>query len=198
MSIGAGGQPMSELRLLALYPEQMNIYADRGNVLFLQHRCEWRGIGFSYSSAGPGEGFDPEAHDLFYIGGGQDRDQLMVAEDLLATQAGGAGSGRGRRHGRSGRLRRLPAARILLPARRGADRGPRHRRSAHRPRARRAADRERLDRGRSRQRAAGPGRLREPRRPHLHRIRAAGRSAGSSTVTATTAGTGSRGSCATT
>ena len=37
---------MAELRLLALYPEQMNIYADRGNVLFLQRRCEWRGIGF--------------------------------------------------------------------------------------------------------------------------------------------------------
>ena len=77
---------MSELRLLALYPDQMNIYADRGNVLFLQHRCEWRGIGFSYSSAGTGERFDPEAHDLIYIGGGQDRDQRMVAADLVATK----------------------------------------------------------------------------------------------------------------
>ena len=43
-----------ELRLLALYPEQMNIYADRGNILFLKRRCEWRGIGFSYAAAGPG------------------------------------------------------------------------------------------------------------------------------------------------
>ena len=77
---------MAELRLLALYPEQMNIYADRGNVLFLQHRCEWRGIGFSYAAAGIGEGFDPEAHDLVYIGGGQDRDQRTVAADLLATK----------------------------------------------------------------------------------------------------------------
>jgi len=77
---------MAELRLLALYPEQMNIYADRGNVLFLQHRCEWRGIGFSYAAAGVGEGFDPEAHDLIYIGGGQDRDQRTVAADLLATK----------------------------------------------------------------------------------------------------------------
>ena len=33
-----------ELRLLALYPDQMNIYADRGNILFLRKRCEWRGI----------------------------------------------------------------------------------------------------------------------------------------------------------
>jgi len=74
------------LRLLALYPEQMNIYADRGNVLFLQHRCEWRGIGFSYASSGPGESFDPTAHDLIYVGGGQDRDQRMVAGDMLATK----------------------------------------------------------------------------------------------------------------
>jgi lipid II isoglutaminyl synthase (glutamine-hydrolysing) len=72
----------AELRLLALYPEQMNIYADRGNVIFLRQRCLWRGIGFSYASAGPGEGFDPDAHDLIYIGGGQDRDQLAVAEDM--------------------------------------------------------------------------------------------------------------------
>jgi CobQ-like glutamine amidotransferase family enzyme len=77
---------MAELRLLALYPEQMNIYADRGNVLFLQRRCEWRGSGFSYVAAGAGERFDPDAHDLIYIGGGQDRDQRMVAADLLATK----------------------------------------------------------------------------------------------------------------
>ncbi len=77
---------MSELRLLALYPDQMNIYADRGNVLFLQHRCEWRGIGFSYAAAGMGETFEPGDHDLIYIGGGQDRDQRMVAADLLATK----------------------------------------------------------------------------------------------------------------
>jgi CobQ-like glutamine amidotransferase family enzyme len=75
-----------ELRLLALYPEQMNIYADRGNILFLQRRCEWRGIGFSYVTAGPGEGLDPGAHDLFYLGGGQDRDQRAVAADMVASK----------------------------------------------------------------------------------------------------------------
>jgi CobQ-like glutamine amidotransferase family enzyme len=74
------------LRLLALYPEQMNIYADRGNILFLQRRCEWRGIPFEYAAAGPGEGFDPSEHDLIYIGGGQDRDQVLVAEDMLKTK----------------------------------------------------------------------------------------------------------------
>ncbi len=75
-----------ELRLLALYPEQMNIYADRGNILFLQRRTEWRGIPFRYAAAGPGDGFDPADHDLIYIGGGQDRDQVLVAEDMLRTK----------------------------------------------------------------------------------------------------------------
>jgi CobQ-like glutamine amidotransferase family enzyme len=75
-----------ELRLLALYPEQMNIYADRGNILFLRQRCEWRGISFSCAAAGPGERLDPGAHDLIYIGGGQDRDQRVVAVDLVDSK----------------------------------------------------------------------------------------------------------------
>ncbi len=78
-----------KLRLLALYPEQMNIYADRGNILFLQRRCEWRGIDFSYAAAAPGDGLDPAAHDLIYIGGGQDRDQQLVAADMVATKREG-------------------------------------------------------------------------------------------------------------
>jgi lipid II isoglutaminyl synthase (glutamine-hydrolysing) len=86
-----------ELRLIALYPEQMNIYADRGNILFLRRRCEWRGIAFSYTAAGPGERLDPGAHDLIYIGGGQDRDQRMVAADMVASKrddlASAAGDG---------------------------------------------------------------------------------------------------------
>jgi len=76
----------AEVRLLALYPEQMNIYADRGNIIFLQRRSEWRGIPFRYAAAGPGDGFDPGEHDLIYIGGGQDRDQVLVAEDMLPTK----------------------------------------------------------------------------------------------------------------
>jgi lipid II isoglutaminyl synthase (glutamine-hydrolysing) len=75
-----------ELRVLALYPDQMNIYADRGNILFLQRRCEWRGIGFAYTAAGIGDAVDPGAHDLVYIGGGQDRDQRMVADDMVRTK----------------------------------------------------------------------------------------------------------------
>ena len=75
-----------ELRALGLYPDQMNIYADRGNIVFLQRRCEWRGIDFTYVGAGQGEAIDPAAHDLFYIGGGQDRDQRAVAADMVETK----------------------------------------------------------------------------------------------------------------
>jgi hypothetical protein len=81
-----------ELRVLALYPDQMNIYADRGNIVFLRRRCEWRGIGFAYAAAGAGEPIDPAAHDFFYIGGGQDRDQRMVAADMVATKREALGS----------------------------------------------------------------------------------------------------------
>jgi CobQ-like glutamine amidotransferase family enzyme len=81
-----------KLRVLALYPEQMNIYADRGNMLFLRRRCEWRGIDYEQSDAGPGDSFDPAAHDLLYIGGGQDRDQQLVAEDMRSTKRDAIGA----------------------------------------------------------------------------------------------------------
>jgi lipid II isoglutaminyl synthase (glutamine-hydrolysing) len=74
------------LRVCALYPDLMNIYADRGNLQFLQRRCEWRGLPFTLSGAGIGDPLDPAAHDLFYIGGGQDRDQVLCAEDMATTK----------------------------------------------------------------------------------------------------------------
>src|ERR687890_2211269 len=64
----------------------MNIYADRGNLLFLERRCAWRGIGFELHGAHPGDAVDPDAHDLFYIGGGQDRDQALCAQDLATVK----------------------------------------------------------------------------------------------------------------
>jgi CobQ-like glutamine amidotransferase family enzyme len=78
--------PDLTLRVLWLYPEHMNIYADRGNIAVLERRSRWRGIGFELARAGLGERLDPEAHDLFYIGGGQDRDQMLVAGDLVETK----------------------------------------------------------------------------------------------------------------
>jgi lipid II isoglutaminyl synthase (glutamine-hydrolysing) len=74
------------LRLCALYPDLMNIYADRGNLLLLERRCTWRGIDFRLSACGVGERLDGGAHDFYYLGGGQDRDQRLCAEDLLALK----------------------------------------------------------------------------------------------------------------
>ena len=74
------------LRVCALYPELMNIYADRGNLLMLERRCAWRGIGFRLSASELGEPLDPGAADLFYIGGGQDADQRRCALDLAEVK----------------------------------------------------------------------------------------------------------------
>src|SRR5437660_5048905 len=78
--------PEQVLRVCALYPDRMNISADRGNLLLLERRCHWRGIGFELSSSGLGEQLDPDAADLFYIGGGQDRDQARCAFDLAEVK----------------------------------------------------------------------------------------------------------------
>ena len=77
------------LRICALYPDVLNIYADRGNLLLLQRRCAWRGLRCEVVAAGFGDGIDPDAHDLFYIGGGQDRDQRLCAEDLVVHKRAG-------------------------------------------------------------------------------------------------------------
>ena len=74
------------VRVCALYPDLMNIYADRGNLLMLRKRCQWRGIGFQLTESGIGEQLQPDAHDLIYLGGGQDRDQLLCAEDLVQVK----------------------------------------------------------------------------------------------------------------
>jgi len=75
-----------ELRICALYPDLMNIYADRGNLLLLERRCRWRGLGFSISDSGLGDELDPDGADLFYLGGGQDRDQALCAQDLATVK----------------------------------------------------------------------------------------------------------------
>ena len=78
--------PEHELRVCSLYPDLMNIYADRGNLLLLERRCRWRGIGFALDASGLGQELDPEGADLFYIGGGQDRDQRLCAFDLAEVK----------------------------------------------------------------------------------------------------------------
>jgi len=65
-----------------LYPDYLNIYADRGNIAVLAQRTAWRGIEFDYRTIGLREQVEPAEHDLYYVGGGQDREQALIAPDL--------------------------------------------------------------------------------------------------------------------
>jgi CobQ-like glutamine amidotransferase family enzyme len=71
-----------KLVLCQLYPEHLSIYADRGNVQVIRRRLEWRGLELEERPLRVGESLDPDAADLYLVGGGQDRDQMLVAEDL--------------------------------------------------------------------------------------------------------------------
>jgi lipid II isoglutaminyl synthase (glutamine-hydrolysing) len=67
-----------------LYPEYLNIYADRGNIAVFERRMAWRGIELEYRTIGLGDEVRPGEHDLYYVGGGQDREQALIAPDLAA------------------------------------------------------------------------------------------------------------------
>lgn len=77
-----------EIRIAHLYPDMMNIYADRGNIIALGRHCSWRGIELSVDGFGLGESLNWPDYDFFYLGGGQDRDQQLVADDLRRGSAG--------------------------------------------------------------------------------------------------------------
>jgi CobQ-like glutamine amidotransferase family enzyme len=69
------------LRMAHLYADEMNIYGDRGNILTLQRRAEWRGIAVEVRAIGRGPAPDLSDIDLIFWGGGQDRDQELVFTD---------------------------------------------------------------------------------------------------------------------
>ena len=71
-----------------LYPDYLNIYADRGNIAVFERRTAWRGIELDYRTIGLGEPVEPGEHDLLYVGGGQDREQALVAGDIVAKADG--------------------------------------------------------------------------------------------------------------
>lgn len=78
-----------ELRIGYLYPDQLNIYGDRGNILTLQRRCQWRGIDVRLITLDLGEAVDPDFADLYFMGGGQDAQQIKVCGDLHTNKAEG-------------------------------------------------------------------------------------------------------------
>lgn len=76
---------MKKVKIVHLYPDRMNIYGDYGNIIALQQRMNWRGIKNEVVSVGVREKFPSDA-DIVFMGGGQDKGQVVVAEDLALKQ----------------------------------------------------------------------------------------------------------------
>ena len=75
---------MMELQICHLYPDVLNLYGDRGNILCMRRRLEWRGIDCSVTELPLGVADSLTGYDLFFIGGGQDFEQTVLLSDLNA------------------------------------------------------------------------------------------------------------------
>ena len=73
-----------KIRVGHLFPDYLNIYADRGNIAVLARRAAWRGHEIDVEPLGAGDDLQPGRHDMYYIGGGQDREQELIAPALAA------------------------------------------------------------------------------------------------------------------
>jgi CobQ-like glutamine amidotransferase family enzyme len=81
--VNASNKPLFTLTLGHLYPAQLNLYGDRGNIITLQRRCQMRGIALRVVPLGIGDALAPDEYDLLFIGGGQDREQAPVSQDIF-------------------------------------------------------------------------------------------------------------------
>ena len=73
-----------KIRVGHLYPDYLNIYADRGNIAVFARRAAWRGLELEVEPISSHDTVTPGAHDLYYIGGGQDREQALIAPDMAS------------------------------------------------------------------------------------------------------------------
>lgn len=71
-----------KLKIAYLYPELLNIYGDKGNISAFVNRCLWRNIEVKTVEINIGDKIDPDLYDFYFIGGGQDQQQIAVAEEL--------------------------------------------------------------------------------------------------------------------
>ena len=69
-----------------LYPDLLNLYGDRGNIQCLRKRCEWRGIRAEVKEFRSGDKIDFQELDIVLLGGGSDREQMIVCNKLKAIQ----------------------------------------------------------------------------------------------------------------
>lgn len=76
-----------EIRVGHLYPDQLNMYGDRGNIITLRQRSAWRGVTLTHTPVEIGQPLDPTEFDLLFIGGGQDKEQDEVARDLREVKS---------------------------------------------------------------------------------------------------------------
>lgn len=74
---------MYELNICHLYPDLLNLYGDRGNIISLKKRAEWRGIKVNIHNITLGDAFVPEKYDIVFLGGGQDYEQEIIQDDVL-------------------------------------------------------------------------------------------------------------------
>lgn len=73
---------MKKITICHLYPDVLNLYGDRGNIIALKKRLEWRGIECEIKEANIGDSIDVDSTDIFFIGGGQDFEQEVLLKDL--------------------------------------------------------------------------------------------------------------------
>lgn len=78
--------PGMDLRICHLYPDLLNLYGDRGNLMALVNRARWRGIDVRVDEIDLGDSLRAGAHDLYFIGGGEDRQQVLAAPDLRGSK----------------------------------------------------------------------------------------------------------------
>lgn len=74
---------MFDLNICHLYPDLLNTYGDRGNILALQRRAQWHGINAGITNVTIGDNFDASEFDLIFLGGGQDYEQEIIQTDVL-------------------------------------------------------------------------------------------------------------------
>jgi len=80
-----------ELRICHLYPDLLNLYGDRGNLMALSARARWRGIELRVDERGLHDPVPLGGHDLYFLGGGEDRQQRLAAEDLRESKGDALG-----------------------------------------------------------------------------------------------------------
>ena len=75
-----------ELSIIWMYHDLMDLYGDRGNIEVLKYRCKKRGIKLQVDTCGIDEEKDLSAYDILFIGGGADREQGLLYQDLLGRK----------------------------------------------------------------------------------------------------------------